>query len=436
VKGLADLAREDVKVGLTDPAYSTTGHVLTMALERGGLKAAVEDNVTTRTRQGGEAANAVGLGALDATVVWDAVVHLRREKLDSIPIEPRWLPVAGIDVITSPTYGPIDMGSIAVTIATLKCSKQPEAAKAFAEYVAGAAAAGVFDKFGFSPAVAMGPIEDAVRAGRKIEAIMLYRKGSGKGLAEAKEFVEELEKKIEAEGAEPLTGTILVHCGAGLRKPVAKLAAEFAEDTGVEIQTNYTGSNLLLGQIDLTRKGDVYIPGDADYVEMARAKGLVASSKAMCYFVPVIMVARGNPKGVRTLADLAKPGLRLGLGDEKACAVGRLTSEILTRAGVDAAGVKKNLVLSTPTVNELGLKIKLGTIDATVVWSSTAAQYAGASETVAIPARQNIIPTVPVAVLTTSKNPTAAARFAEFLRSNRSREVFAEFHFVVEKPGE
>jgi hypothetical protein len=42
-------------------------------------------------------------------------------------------------------------------------------------------------------------IEDSIFAGRKIEAIKLYRKYSGLGLKEAKDAVEETEKKLRAE---------------------------------------------------------------------------------------------------------------------------------------------------------------------------------------------------------------------------------------------
>jgi hypothetical protein len=45
-------------------------------------------------------------------------------------------------------------------------------------------------------------IRNAVLAGRKIEAIKLYREYSGLGLKEAKDAVEELEKKLMTESPE------------------------------------------------------------------------------------------------------------------------------------------------------------------------------------------------------------------------------------------
>ncbi len=40
-------------------------------------------------------------------------------------------------------------------------------------------------------------ISDALASGRKIEAIKIYREATGKGLKEAKEFIEELIQKLE-----------------------------------------------------------------------------------------------------------------------------------------------------------------------------------------------------------------------------------------------
>jgi len=301
--------------------------------------------------------------------------------------------------VTSATFGRIEMGYIRVTVATLTCSKKLAAATAFAQFVASEENAGVWKEFGFSAAEPVG----------------------------------------SARAAKPPAGTILVHCGAGMRPPISQLAREFEKISGVKTEVSYAGANKLLGQIVLVRRGDLYIPGDADYVDMAAAKGLVKSRKTICYFVPVIMVRKGNPKGIKSLADLTRPGLKIGQGDERACAMGRLTQELLALNAIDRAAWQKNVVLLTPTVNELALKIKLASdqlesVDAVVVWSSIAAMYPNDSDIVTIDPAKNIVPEVAGAVLTTAKNPGAASAFLDFLTSARGRRVLVENGYVVEKP--
>lgn len=55
------------------------------------------------------------------------------------------------------------------------------------------------------PAEAVDEITDNIFAGRKIEAIKRYREHSGKGLKEAKDFVEALEAELRAKEPEKFT---------------------------------------------------------------------------------------------------------------------------------------------------------------------------------------------------------------------------------------
>lgn len=225
-----------------------------------------------------------------------------------------------------------------------------------------------------------------------------------------------------------------LYCGAGLRPPAAELVAEFARAEGVRVECDYAGSELLLSRIKLTRKGDLYMPGDRHYVAQAEAEGLVAGAVDACWFVPVLLVSSHSPKPVRTLADLAAPGLRVGLGDPQACAVGRVTEQILEKAGVREQ-VERNVVFRSLTVNELGTQIKVGKLDAAIVWDAIARQYTDAGMIVEIPSEANIISSVPVAVLKTSAYPEAARRFQRFATSERGRAIFARHGYTTSYPG-
>lgn len=236
--------------------------------------------------------------------------------------------------------------------------------------------------------------------------------------------------------AKPATPSksIFVYCAAGMRQPVERIAADFKAKSGVNVELTYDGSNKLLGQIKLTRRGDLYIAGDADYVEMARKDTLADESRTVCYFVPVILVKKGNPKKIAGLADLTKPGIKLGQADDKAAAVGRIMPRLLTLNGVDTLLWRKRILASLSTVNELGTAVKLGTLDAAVVWDAVAAAYVDAAEAVAIPVGKNVIPAVEAAVLSFSKEKKAAALFLEYLTSPAAKKILKEYHYRTEKP--
>ena len=55
------------------------------------------------------------------------------------------------------------------------------------------------------PAEEIEKICDAIYAGRKIEAIKLYRESSGAGLKESKEFIEALEARLRKETPDKFT---------------------------------------------------------------------------------------------------------------------------------------------------------------------------------------------------------------------------------------
>jgi len=403
IHGMKDLTQPGLRVVLTDETYSTAGRVNKVMFKKAGIEKAIETNVVTRLRAGGEAANAVVLGTADATIVWNAVIYLRRDKLDAIPIEPAYRAVPNVDAITSPTFGPVDMGRIRVTIDVLKFSKQIEAARAFAEFAASPRGAEVWNRFGFSPA----PPERHLAAGSAPQGAPDKAKGS-----------------------------LYLYAGAGLRSAMEDLIHAFTARTGVAVQCDYGGSGMLISRLRLARTGDLFMPGDIWYVELAEKEGLIASKANVCWFVPVILVEKGNPKNLRTLADLARPGLRLGLGDPRACQVGRASEEIFAKNKIDAAAIEKNLAFSSVTVNELGLQIVTGKLDAAIVWDAIAAQYADRADVVPIPPRQNVFSRVTVGVLNSARDRALADEFVKFLQSDDGQSVFRKFHYRTEPPAE
>ncbi len=393
IRGLADLAKPGVKVVLTDPEYSTTGHIYRVMFGKAGLADEIEANVVTRTRGGGAAANQVALGAADAALVWNAVIHLR-DPLEAVDVAPAHRPQSEVDAVTTATYGPIDMSHIKVTIDILSSTDQAEAARAFAEFCASKEAEAVWRDFGFT--------------------------------------VTEGEKALPASpGAEaaaraPKDASLHLYCGAGLRPAVDALAEAFTRAGGPPVEIDYGGSGMIIARLRTARRGDLFLPGDVGYVELAEAEGLVASKTPVAVFTPVIMVPKGNPAGITRLADLARPGVRLGLGNPEACQIGRLSARLWPKNDVDPAAVAANLVYASATVNELGVQIKTGHLDAAIVWQAVAAQYPDDAQVVPIPPAQNILSQVAVAVLTTSTHPEAAEAFVAFLTGPDGRALLAK----------
>jgi len=372
--------------GVQTCALPILGHVLPTVFAKAALARQIEANVVKRARGGGAAANWVSIGDVDASIVWDAVAFLRKDKLDVVGIEPQYMPIPGVDAVTSATHKSYDIGRVKVTIASLKCSKQPDAAAKFAEFAV--AHRSVFvDDFGFSP------VPDSL-----------------------------------------VTGTLSLHCGAGLRPAMEDAVKAFEKMTGTKIEASYQGSGTLITAIRLKQQGDLYMPGDKQYVEQAAQEGMILSQKRVCYFVPVILVQKDNPKDIHGLQDLLRPGLKLGLGDARTCAIGRTTKEVFAKNNIAWEDVEKNVAFQSLTVNELGMQIQAGSLDAVIVWDAIARYYDEHGTEVAIPVDRNVISAVDIGVLSFTKNRSRAEEFVEFVTSQRGGDIFRKHDYTVELP--
>lgn len=230
------------------------------------------------------------------------------------------------------------------------------------------------------------------------------------------------------------TKELLLYCGAGIRLPVDELVEVFERLNGIKIVTDYAGSEVLLSKIKVSRRGDLYMPGDEYYIEQAAGKGMILSQRPVCYFVPTILVQKGNPRNIRSLRDLLPSGLKIGLGDPNACAIGRTTREILDKNNIPWEAIRKNVVFLSLTVNELGMQIQASSLDAVIVWDAIAHYYSNYGQEIPIPAENNVISTVDIGVLTFAKNRLSAEKFMEFAASEQGRAIFKKHLYRVEPP--
>lgn len=223
--------------------------------------------------------------------------------------------------------------------------------------------------------------------------------------------------------------SLLVYCGAGMRRPMDEIGVLFEEKYGVPVQYNYAGSNTLLTQMELTGEGDIYMPGASYYFELAVEKGLIESFSKVVYHVPVIITPADNPAEIASIDDLAGNDVTVVLGDPEAAAIGVLCQKMLTKKGI-YEDVEENVVAKGATVNELVTYISLGQADASIVWEDLVrdndeVQIIGISED------DNIIKIVPIATLESSENPETADHFVSFVVSDEGHSIFEEHGFTL-----
>ena len=241
-------------------------------------------------------------------------------------------------------------------------------------------------------------------------------------------------KAEKPEESDSASKELLLYCGAGIRPPVQDIAEAFEREHGVKVVTDYAGSEVLISKIKLARRGDLYMPGDKHYVEQAAREGMILSQQSVCYFVPTILVQKDNPKNIHALSDLLTDGLKLGIGDAKACAIGRKTKQIFAKNNIAWEQVEKNVAFQSLTVNELGMQIQAGSLDAVIVWDAIARYYSEHGTEVPIPAKENVISTVNIGILSFTEDRSLAEKFVKFAASKSGQDIFKQHNYRINAP--
>ena len=223
-------------------------------------------------------------------------------------------------------------------------------------------------------------------------------------------------------------------CGAGLKPALDELLPAFTEETGISVDPDYAGSGIILTRARQEGVADLFLPGDVFYVdELQRQTGRVIGRIEIAYLRPCIIVAAGNPRKIASLLDFSRQDVRVAVGNAEACQVGRLTAQLLATAGIDAKTLQAKESL---TVSELGVWVKMGSVDAAVVWDATAAALGAAVEVVAIPLEPAFISRVSLALLKDARDPVTARQFMHFCLDPRARGVLRRKGYCVDTPAE
>jgi molybdate transport system substrate-binding protein len=213
---------------------------------------------------------------------------------------------------------------------------------------------------------------------------------------------------------QPSPRPIVVYVAAVMEPTVVAVGKEYEAVYGVPIHIQSAGSQTLLAQIEVVKKGDLFIPADSDYLDLATARGLVAETVPAASMTAVLVVKEGNPKHLTRIADLLRDDVVLAQPDPNAAAVGKVTRTVLSRIGRWEQLQSRKKQVSTLTVTDAANAVQLGSADAAIVWDVTARQTPGI-EAVMLPELADAHGAVGVGVLTCCQQAAAALRFARYL---------------------
>ena len=118
------------------------------------------------------------------------------------------------------------------------------------------------------------------------------------------------------------TEPLLVYCAASVKPPLEAAAREYQKRYGAKIELTFGGSQTLLANVSLSRLGDLYIPADDSYIDLARRKELIGEALPLAEMSAILATIKNQ--NIQSLADLINSKLTIAQANPDAAAIGKL----------------------------------------------------------------------------------------------------------------
>lgn len=221
-------------------------------------------------------------------------------------------------------------------------------------------------------------------------------------------------------------GAITVFAASSLSNAFGRVGEELMRlYPGTRVTFVYGSSSTLATQIVNGAPADVF--ASADEPNMQKVAGAALAKGAPSIFATnrlQIAVARGNPKGISTLADLARRDLVVVLAAPSVPA-GKYALEALGKAGVTLAPASLEV-----DVRAALNKVALDEADAGIVYVTDVISASERVTGVDIPGQHQALARYPVVALKDSRNRRLSDHFVQFLLGVECQRVLSEFGFT------
>jgi len=222
-----------------------------------------------------------------------------------------------------------------------------------------------------------------------------------------------------------ISGELAISAAASLTKAFDEIAAAFeAEYPDVEVlPIEYDGSSTLATQIIEGKPVDVFASADEGNLQKVVDAGLITGGGTLfATNTLVVIVPKGNPAGVSSIADLADPAVRVVICDaEVPC--GKASAKLFELNGLAVTPVSLE-----QNVSAVLTKVGAGEADAGLVYATDVARSTDVESFVPDHAGE-VVNKYPLAALDGAPNPAAAAAFVAFVTGPAGQAILADLGF-------
>jgi molybdate transport system substrate-binding protein len=232
---------------------------------------------------------------------------------------------------------------------------------------------------------------------------------------------------------------ITVFAAASLADAFREVELSFERaNPGINVRFNFGGSQTLRTQIEQGAQADVFASANQKEMEVLVGDQLIGPGEPRDFIENqmVIAIPANNPAQLTSLADLARPGLKVVLAAPEVPA-GAYSLQILDHLEITVSSSYKEQVLANVVsyendVRQVLTKVQLGEADAGIVYSSDLVAAQGL-QNIQIPAESNVAARYSIAGLAQSANPELAQAFIEYILSPEGQNILVKWGFLPVK---
>ena len=214
---------------------------------------------------------------------------------------------------------------------------------------------------------------------------------------------------------------------SSLTEAFTEMGTAFKTDNlDATVTFNFAGSGDLVTQIGQGAPADVFVSADDTNMKKLTDAGENAGTPvAVARNSMEILVEKGNPKAIATVADLAKPDTIVVLCAETV-PCGKNAAAVLANAGVTVTPASLE-----DKVKGVVTKVSAGEADAGIVFVTDVNSAGDGAEGVKIPDDINVISNYPMVVTKEATNAEAAQAFIDFVASDAGQAILAKYGFLT-----